>query len=263
MLPYYKVSYSSKLQTIIDKLNKDEYEIEYDKLITETYCRYNECERNFFSLENGLKIDYCMNIINRIDIDELERCFLLASLMTAINKIANTTGVYGAYLKHIKKAAEKSLFIIPIHKNINIPDKHTVYNDDIENLNVELDVVYLDPPYNQRQYSSNYFLLNYILHYDKNIKIKGKTGVIEHWNRSGFCSKQKIKQSLDNVLTNIKCKYLAFSYSNEALLSIDELQIIFSKYFDNIVLYEQEHSRYKSQKNNTGKKIIEYLFVCH
>jgi adenine-specific DNA-methyltransferase len=131
----------------------------------------------------------------------------------------------------------------------------------IENLKLKLDIVYLDPPYNHRQYSSNYFLLNYILRYDKNVKIKGKTGVIEEWNRSGFCSKQKIEQSLNNVLSNIKCEYLAFSYSNEGLLNLDDLKCIFGKYFDNIVLYQRDYGRYKSQKNDDSKKIIEYLFI--
>ena len=71
-------SYSDKLQIIIDKLNKSEYTIEYEKLITETYCSYNGCERKFFSVENGLKIDYCMNVINSLEIDDFERCFILA-----------------------------------------------------------------------------------------------------------------------------------------------------------------------------------------
>ena len=183
--------------------------------------------------------------------------------MTGMNKIANTTGVYGAYLKQIKKAAQNDLIIKPIHTNVNNCDKHTLYNDNIENLNLYVDVLYLDPPYNTRQYSSNYFLLNYIIKYDKNVKIKGKTGIIEDWNRSGFCSKQKIKVSLNNVLTNIKCKYLVFSYNNEGLLKLDELKEVFKVYFKNITLYEQEYGRYKSQKNDDKKKIVEYLFVCY
>ncbi len=276
-------SYSEKLQLIIDKLNNNEYSKNNDNLITQTYCNYKECNRNFFSVENGLKIDYCMGVIKTLQLTPLEYSFLIASLLTAVNKIANTTGVYGAYLKHIKKAAQNKLLIKPIHTSQN-KDNNKVYNENIENIKEDIDVLYLDPPYSSRQYASNYFLLNYIILYDKNVKIKGKTGIIEDWNRSNFCSKPKIKKSLEKVLNNVKCRYLLFSYSNEGLLSIDELKDIFKTYFKEVYVYQQEYNRYKSARGEAAASrcvsktsaasrcvsktsaasrcVIEYLFVC-
>ena len=257
-------SYSEKLKTIIDKLNNNEFVLSNnDKLITETYCNYKECNRNFFSVENGMKIDYCMGVIKTLKLTPLEYSFLIASLLTAVNKIANTTGVYGAYLKHIKKAAQNKLLIKPIHTSQN-KNNNKVYNENIENIKEDISVLYLDPPYSCRQYASNYFLLNYIILYDKNVKIKGKTGIIENWNRSNFCSKQKIKQSLEKVLNNVKCRYLLFSYNNEGLLGITDLKDIFKTYFKEVYMYQQEYNRYKScSKNNAASRcVIEYLFVC-
>ena len=154
------------------------------------------------------------------------------------------------------------LLIKPIHTSQN-KDMNKVYNENIENIKEDIDVLYLDPPYSSRQYASNYFLLNYIILYDKNVKIKGKTGIIENWNRSNFCSKPKIKNSLDKVLNNVKCRYLLFSYSNEGLLSIDELKDIFKTYFKEVYVYQQEYNRYKSGSAKGAKRcVIEYLFVC-
>lgn len=254
-------SYTDNVKDIIKKLNERSYNIDYKKLITETYCAYNGNERNFFSTENGLFIDYCRNVIDNLDLDKQEYIFLIASLLISLNKVANTTGVYGAYLKHIKKSAEKRLVIEPIHTNINKND-NTIYNTDTCNLKVKSDIVYLDPPYNTRQYSSNYFLLNYIVEYNKDIKIKGKTGIIENWNRSSFCSKSTIKQSLIDVLNNIDTTILAFSYNNEGLLSLGELINIFKSKFDKVAVYEKEYNKYKSQKNNTKESVVEYIFIC-
>ena len=261
-----KVSYSDKLQTIIDKLNSYEYKIENKLLITATYTPYKECERMYFTIENGKVIDYCMtaiiNLKNAEEITLAEEIFLKASIMVQFDKVANTTSIYGAYLKNFKNAALKKLVIMPIHTKKIIDNKNIIYNDDILNLKLQTDILYLDPPYNNRQYGNHYSQLNYILKYDDSIVIKGKTGLIKDWVRSPFCSKKSIKESIKSTLANIETKILAFSYNNEGLLSKEELIGIFRLSFEEVTCYEKEYKKYKANKNVLKKQVTEYLFVC-
>jgi len=171
-----KCNYSEKLADLIKECTKLEG---VEGLI---YCNYSEmktCTRMFFTNENSKKadairqfIESCYKETGRINIAEYY--FLLASLLVSIDKVANTTCVYGAYLKKYKKAALKAMNFVPIHTktDINIA-ANNVYNrlaesfTAVDNDFTDYDVIYLDPPYNQRQYAGNYSPLNYIAKYDE------------------------------------------------------------------------------------------------
>ena len=262
-----KVSYTNKLQIIIDKINLREYDqIDTKSLIKTTYTPFEECERMYFTIENGEFIDYCMSTIIKLkennEITYGEEIFLKASLLIRLDKVANTASVYGAYLKKFKKVALKNIILTPVHTTEMVDNKNTIHNDDILNLTTKTDILYLDPPYNNRQYGNNYSQLNYILKYTDTIEIKGKTGLIKDWNRSSFCSKKTITESLKTTLTNIETDILAFSYNNEGLLTKEELTDIFKLTFNEINCYEKEYKKFKSNKNVMKKTVIEYLFVC-
>jgi len=130
----------------------------------------------YFTNENAMKCDAIRMQIGRWkkgkDITENEYFFLLATLLENIDKVANTASVYGAFLKKFKKSALQPLTLTPANFFLNDHD-HEVYNDDILEVAklTSHDVVYLDPPYNERQYSSNYHMLETIAKYD-NPKIK-------------------------------------------------------------------------------------------
>ena len=87
--------------------------------------------------------------------------FRLCCLLENAAKCANTASVYGAFFKHLKQSAQKTLVIAPADYQIN-NGEHEVYNEDANSLikRIEGDILYLDPPYNSRQYSANYHLLN-------------------------------------------------------------------------------------------------------
>jgi len=262
-----KSSYNDKLKLIIENINNRTYDIEYDNLIKRTYTPFGDCERMYFTVENGDFIDYCMNVILKLkkdkEITEEEEMFLKASLLVKLDKVANTSAVYGAYLKKFKNSALKKIILQPLHEiKENNGEENKIYNDDILNLKLKTDITYLDPPYNTRQYSNNYSQLNYILKYDDTIEIKGKTGLIKNWNRSTFCSKKSISESLETTLKNIESDYLLFSYNNEGLLSKEDLTKIFGKKYKNVTLYEKDYKKFKAQQSVKKKRVIEYLFVC-
>ena len=151
-----------------------------------------EYRRLYFSDFNAKKCDAIRITIedwfNQGKINENEYFFLLGSLINSIDKCANTASVYGAYLKKLKKSAlkEMELTALPIMQG-TVDCK--VYNEDISELikNVSGDILYLDPPYNARQYCSNYHMLETIAKYD-NPEIKGKTGLRVYTDqKSVFC----------------------------------------------------------------------------
>ena len=125
------------------------------------------------------------------------------------------------------------------------------------------EVFYMDSPYNSRNYSTNYFLLENIAKYD-NPEIKGKTGLrVDTSTNSKFCSKVKAKNEFQLVLSKVNSKYIFISYSNESIVSKKDLMTILDNLFTNVICYEKEYKRFKS--NNNGEQhttVQEYLFAA-
>ncbi|MEY4504213.1 MAG: hypothetical protein RL154_506, partial [Pseudomonadota bacterium] len=121
------------------------------------YCIGGDFERQYFSDENGKKIDAIRLKINEWyktkKIDNDDYYFLLASLLESADKVANTASVYGAYLKHLKKSASATIELKSAEYEIN-DNSHDVYNEDANVLikKIDGDILYLDPPYNAREY---------------------------------------------------------------------------------------------------------------
>ncbi len=156
---------------------------------------------------------------NLISYDEYY--FLIASLVESIDKYANTASVYGAFLKKLKKTAQNSLILKPAELIINDQD-HEVFNEDINEVagKVKGDILYLDPPYNHRQYATNYHILETIAKYD-NPKIHGKTGLREYQNqKSLYCSRTQAKKAFNDLILKAKAKYIFLSYNNEGLMGL-------------------------------------------
>lgn len=226
-----------------------------------------EFERQYFSDENALKCDWIRTKIEKWKkehkINEDEYFFLLASLIEATDKVANTASVYGAFLKQLKKSALKPLTMKPIELLVN-DNQHSIFNEDINLLitKTDHDVVYLDPPYNERQYSANYHLLETIAKYD-NPSIRWKTWLRDYSNqKSTYCQKQQVLESFNHLVQNIKANYIFLSYNDEWLMSLDEIQQIMWSRWDYWVL-TQEYKRFKADKtenrNHKKDKTIEYL----
>ena len=219
----------------------------------------------YFSDFNAKKCDAIRIAIedwfNQDKINENEYFFLLGSLINSIDKCANTASVYGAYLKKLKKSAlkEMELTALPIMQG-TVHCK--VYNEDISELikNVSGDILYLDPPYNARQYCSNYHMLETIARYD-NPEIKGKTGLRDYADqKSVFCIKNKVADAFAELIKNAKFKYIFLSYNNEGLMSFDTIEKIMKKY-GKYKVYMQQYRRFKADnaRDTKSDSTIEYL----
>ncbi len=235
--------------------------------IFEEYSFGGIAGRQYFSSENGKKIDAIRLEIDKWHksktIDDDDYYFLLASLLEAADKVANTASVYGAYLKHLKKSASKPLELKPATYEIN-DNEHEVYNEDANELikKIEGDILYLDPPYNDREYGANYHLLNTIALYDK-FEPKGKTG-LRGYKRSAYCKKNEVKTAFDELIKNAKFKYIFLSYNNEGLMGEKDIREIMQKY-GHYDLITKEYQRFKADKtenrNHKAEKTFEYLHI--
>jgi len=234
--------------------------------IYQNYCQGGHGSRNYFKDENGKRIDAMRVQIEKWKetntIDEDMYYYLLATLLESADKVANTASVYGAYLKHIKKTAAVDLKIRPADFETTITS-HQVYQGDANELvkTIKGDILYLDPPYNARQYGSNYHMLNTIANYNE-FEPKGVTGLPEY-NRSAYCSKASVKQSFEELIANAQFKYTFLSYNNEGLMSHEEITSILEKY-GRVELKTKAYQRFKADKtenrNHTATETLEYLF---
>ncbi|MFA5233502.1 MAG: DNA adenine methylase [Sulfurimonas sp.] len=231
------------------------------------YCMGSGSERQYFSDENGKKIDTMRTKLKEWKesekIEDNLYYFLLASLLESADKVANTASVYGAYLKHLKKSAQKKLVLESAHFGLS-QGLHEVHKEDSNELikKIKGDILYLDPPYNQRQYGANYHLLNTIALYDEFVP-NGKTGMREY-NRSSYCKKQEVHKSFEELIKNAEFKYIFLSYNNEGLMSEDEVKKIMTKY-GSYDLQTKEYQRFKADKtekrNHKANSTFEYLHV--
>lgn len=205
-----------------------------DGFIYNNYCSGSGSARNYFTDYNGRLCDAMRSELESLlksrKINDHVYYYYLASLINSIDKYANTASVYGAFLKHIKKSAEKNfkLELLPIIDGTS----GKVYNENINDLikRVSGDILYLDPPYNSRQYSANYHVLETIARYDNPV-LSGKTGLREcSKQKSKYCSKREVAKVFEELIANAKFKYIFLSYNNEGLMNLSTIKDIMSRY---------------------------------
>ena len=220
--------------------------------ITEEYA----LKRMYFTVENAMKIDGIREEIRKLNGDM--HWYALSALLQVADKVSNTTGMYSAYLKYIKESTIKPLML----EDFPVPTgEGVVYQQDANELigKVFGDILYLDPPYNHRQYGSNYHILNTIAR-GVSFVPKGISGLPPEYNKSLYCSKRQAKDALYDVIQNANFPFIFLSYNNEGIISTQEIQDMFSR-FGTYKQYEKEHQRYKS--NNNGKpcltKVVESI----
>ena len=253
-------------QEIFDYLNNNQN-------LTEGFIFKNYCPnggRMYFTDINALKIDTHRTLFHewkKSDIvSELEYYYLITSLMRAINLISNVSGTYAAYLKTWDKRALNPLTLQQV-EIIESKNQNKAYKQDANELVKEIspDILYLDPPYNSRQYASNYFLLELIAEgwFDKEPEIYGETGMRKYdHQKSDYASKSKALNALEDLILNsAKSKCVLLSYSNEGIIPTETIEQTLKK-IGKLNVHCEDHKRYQSinQTKNAPKKTVEYLF---
>ncbi|OHD11834.1 MAG: hypothetical protein A2Y34_11510 [Spirochaetes bacterium GWC1_27_15] len=281
------------VKNVINILNNLNELKEEDKYISLYYCPKSDetpdldNERMFYTNYNGRKIDAIRAKIeewkkNSI-ITEEEETFLLALLLYEASTRSNTSGVFKAFHRGFGGSNGDALTRILKKLELSVPElangkKCSVFNDDAVSLsermkNMEFDVVYLDPPYNQHQYGSNYHLLNTIALNDKpevnkNIYLDGKkinkSAIRKDWikTKSSFCYKDSAKKDFEKMIKNLNANYFLISYSIDGIIPFEEmLEILSQKGKLDIVLSEYVKFRGGKQALTTEIRNIEFIII--
>jgi adenine-specific DNA-methyltransferase len=219
--------------------------------------------RFYYTPENAEKADTIRVAIEnwRAEgiINKQEYFYILCALLEAIDQVANTASVYGAYLKTFKNSAKRELLLKPLEL-VNHVKGCKAYHKDANQLvkKIKCDVLYLDPPYNHRQYGANYHVLETIAAYD-NPQLRGVTGMRDY-SRSPYCQKKTAKEAMKKVIEQSCARHILVSYNDEGILSLEEVQDLL-RLRGEPKIFQTDYNRFKADNNREYKRheTIEYL----
>ncbi len=226
----------------------------------------------FFSNVNCMKIGYIRENIEHEfsagNMNKRERALLICSLLYAMDRIANTCGHYDAYRKDgdLDRSLELLMPLLEINNNAN----NLCFNEDTNELikKIEVDLVYIDPPYNSRQYCDAYHLLENVARWDKPL-VKGVARKMDRAElKSDYCTKAA-PLAFEELVSNIKAKYILLSYnnmgekgndrSNAKLSDEDIMRILSSK--GKVKIFKKEYKSFTAGKSSIIDN-EERLFLC-
>ena len=261
-----KLIKDSNCYNVYDYLNNMDFS-NYNgkKVMTSRYSPAGD--RMYITEANALKIDCMRETVEewyKIGmITKEEYYYLIACMIQELPSFSNISGTYGAYLKSWDKRALKEYKIKPLEV-IQNGKNNKVYNQDGVDLlnNICGDILYVDPPYNARQYLPNYHLLETLAKYDEP-EVKGITGVRNYSKeKSNWCLKTKVYSELEKLLMNAKFKHIIISYSSEGIMETEKIEEIMKKYCisESFQLVEIPYRRFKSRTANAKSDVMELLF---
>lgn len=226
-------------------------------------------ERMYFTEDNAFKIDHIRATIESWRdkyLDDDAYYYLLACLIEAVPFVSNTSGIYGAYLKTWDKRAFLDLTLKhPIIYDNMLDNK--AYNSDANELvkAVVADICYIDPPYNSRQYTSNYHLLDTIAYGDMP-DIKGVTGMrfYEQEEKSLYCSKPNVLAQFNNLIRDVQAEHLVISYSSDGIMSESDMLAVLNEHCEpsSVELNKIAYRKYKSKVVSSDDALNEFLFYA-
>ena len=225
-------------------------------------------KRMYFSAENAGRIDYFRYQIelwkNSNMITDDEYSYLLACLIESVSFVSNTAGVYGAFLKDWDARALKPIQFIKVDSCDTVYSEVKAYNKKIEDIiaDVECDVLYIDPPYTQNQYGTQYHLLETLVLNDKpeTSKITGSRPVTPM--RSDWSKEYKANILFDKIISKTKAKHIVFSYNTDGFMSKDFIESCLKRYgiADSFICQKISYKKYRNWKTTRDNEHFEYLF---
>lgn len=256
-----------EINKIIDELNNLTFDVE--GVICNNYApkdtfNIQKGERAFYTRENALIIDTIREKIKDYPTEYFD--YLIAPLLVKASINTNTSGVFKGF--HKKKdighfggkdevnTESRITKKIVLEKPLFSTQKHKcdvfVFKKDINELIKELppiDVAYLDPPYNQHPYGSNYFMLNTILNNEIRGKLSKVSGIPEDWKRSDYNYVKSASDSIKELISGIDAKYIIMSYNNEGHISEQGMKDIISELNYEYEIKKKDYNTYRGSRN--------------
>jgi adenine-specific DNA-methyltransferase len=262
---------------IIEELNKNLIK----GIISELYAPEDDTnikpnERAFYTSRNAMYIDTARQLIEKLP-QEIQKYFL-APLLSEASIHANTSGVFKGFYKNKETGIgqfggknQDALFRItgdihlpfPVFSNFSCDT--LIGNEDsneIIKIVPEVDIAYVDPPYNQHPYGSNYFMLNLILDYKSPENTSKISGIPENWNRSDYNKGNCALQALTYLVENIKAKYVLISFNSEGFIGTEQMKEMLQK-IGKLEVLETKYNAFRGSRNLNNREIHvkEYLYL--
>ncbi len=233
-------------------------------------------ERAFFTPRNARFLDAAMTLIAREDPGV--RDALLAPLVAEASVHANTSGVFKGFHKDRKTGigrfgGRNADALGRIMKPITLPFPVTS-EFDVESLVLqedavracrmapECDVAYLDPPYNQHPYGSNYFMLNLIATGKRPTAVSPVSGIPHDWRRSVFNRKKDAREAIGSLAESVRARYLIVSFNSEGFVAREDMEAMLAR-LGKLETREIRYNAFKGSRNLQARSlhVSEYLFV--
>ena len=261
--------------------------------IASHYCPANDesydtgSERMFYTQENGRRIDAIREQIEewkgRGVIDEAEEVVLLAPLIYQASYCSNTSGVFKGFHNGWGGATRTAWYRIRSYLTLKAPllldngRRNVVLRGDASEVadEIECDIAYLDPPYNQHQYGANYHLLNTVALWDKppiSPRISGngkrdKAAIRKDWRtlrRSAYCYRRSATEAFANLVGRLRARYILVSYSTDGIMSVEELLSALAEHGD-LTVVPKRYKRYRvsSQRPSPRPHTTEFVAIVN
>ena len=233
-------------------------------------------ERCFYTTRNAKYIDTVRQLIN--DVPKDLQCYYIAPLLAEASIKNNTSGVFKGFYKNSKTGVgqfggndKNSLSRIKKDIELNLPVfsnyecEVKIYKEDANKLVKELEIVdlmYMDPPYNQHPYGSNYFMLNLINQYEKPTNVSQVSGIPKDWNRSEFNKSKEALKVFEELCNNAKARYLLISFNSDGFIKKKEMVEMLSK-IGKVMLFERRYNTFRGSRNlnNRNIHVKEFLYL--
>lgn len=252
-------------------------------VISENYApqdmmNIKENERVFYTPRNAQYIDTVRDCIDKIEVEYQK--FFMAPLLYEASVHANTSGVFKGFYKDSKtkigryggngnNCLDRITSDIELKTPIfsNFDSEVEVYREDTNKLVKELkglDIAYLDPPYNQHPYGSNYFMLNTIIKNKLGDNISPVSGIPNDWNRSDYNKSSRILPTFEDLILNLDSRFIIVSYNSEGFLSREQIENVLKRYGP-VKTISINYNAFRGSRNLKDRDLYvnEYLFVLN
>lgn len=232
-------------------------------------------ERVFYTRRNAVYLDTARQLINLLP--PQIRPYFLAPLLTQASVHTNTSGIFKGFHKNAagigqfggrgRNALQRILapISIPLPIFSRFECEHRVLQQDATEAACslpELDLAYLDPPYNQHPYGSNYFMLNLLAEYKKPQNTSRVSGIPTDWHRSAYNTKAKAAESLSNLIGTISAPHILISYNSEGFITPHEMESLLRTH-GRVTLMKQDYATFRGCRNlrNRATHVHEFLYL--
>ena len=233
-------------------------------------------ERVFYTTRNAQYIDTVRQILD--DVPEPYQTLLIVPLLYEASVKNNTSGVFKGFYKNSETNkgqfggnGRNALQRIMADINLQMPVlyerecPYEIFQEDANTLVKKLphvDLAYLDPPYNQHPYSSNYFMLNLINDYVRPEKVSQVAGIPTDWKKSDYNKKSLALNAMSDLCANIDASYILISFNSDGFISYEEMVEMLSK-LGTVQAFAKDYNTFRACRNLADRDIHikEYLYL--